>query len=815
MSNQKKNKNQRIGSPTKQARTSTTPSNSKTRRRKRVVWWKQRKVQYWLAAALLLTLVAYLPAFFNGFVNWDDPYYLKDNKFVKTFDLGSIFTEPVAANYHPLTMLTLAIEYQLVRMKPFLYHFTNILLHLINTALVFYFIYLISNRKIEVAGIVALFFGIHPMHVESVAWISERKDVLYTLFYLAALIAYTKHIFHKKRLTSPKIKRKPQPTYKYLVYTALFFLLSLLSKAMAVTVPVIMVFLDIYLNRIRLSRNNNPTVLKQALIEKIPFFALSLAFGFMALNIQGEAGAMSDYDPYSISERIAFAAYGFLQYIVKLFVPINLSAYYPYPAGDVPTSYLFAPLAVIALFAAAIYRYSKSKIPLFGLLFYGVTVALVLQFISVGVAIVADRYTYLPYVGLLFILGMGFYKIHQQTDATGKMWQMIAKGVLGFYIVLCVATTFQRTMVWKNSKVLWDNVLEQFPDNAWIAYINRATYYFNVEKDFPKAIENYSAAIKIRPKRKSFYYNRGLAYEQINENQKALDDYSQAIAFDAQYQEAISARANLYKKVNPELAMQEFDNALELDDSDYKAYINRSNYLREQKEFDKALEDINKAVEICNCYEGYFNRGGLYMSINQPDKAIADFSKAIELQPNEVNAYMNRGNLYRDNGKRDLALQDYTKALSIKETFDTYNNRGLLYNQAGNTQKAMADYSKAIEMAPKEANAYTNRGNLYFAAGQWDMALADYNKSLEIDSNYANGYGNRGAVHFQKKNYDAALEDFAKALEINPDHKDALKNRAVTYLTLKDCEKAKPDLQHFLTLYPDNKQVAAWLENCE
>ncbi len=810
MSKHKKNKIQRIGSPTKQARTATP---AKTRRRKRVTWWKQRKVQYWLGAALVLTLLAYLPAFFNGFVNWDDPYYLKDNKIVKTFNLGDIFTEPVAGNYHPLTMLTLAIEYQLVGLKPFLYHFTNILLHLLNTALVFYFIYLISNRKVAVAGIVALFFGVHPLHVESVAWISERKDVLHSAFYLAALIAYTKHIFHKKRLASPKIKRKPQPTHKYLAYTLLFFVLSLLSKAVAVTVPVVMILLDVYLNRIRLQKNR-PEILKQVVLEKIPFLVLSIVFGLIAMNVQSEAGAVSDFDPYSIGERLSFAAYGFIHYIGKLFVPTNLSAYYPYPK-EIPTFFKVAPFMVLALFAAAVYRYSKSRIPLFGLLFYAITVALVLQYISVGIAIVADRYTYLPYIGLLFILGMSFHQLHQRTDSTGKMWQTLARGALGAYALLFVVMTFQRTMVWKDSKVLWDNVLEQFPENSWVAYINRATYYFNVEKDYQKAIADYSSAIKIRSKRKSFYYNRGLAYEQINETDKAINDYSKAIQLDSEYQEAIAARANIYKKVNPEMAMKEFENALELDEGDYKVYINRGNYYREQKEFDKALVDLNKAIEICNCYEAYFNRAGLYQTLNQDDKSIADFTKVIELRPNDANSYMNRGNIYRDIGKRELAMQDYTKSLSIKENYDTYNNRGLLYSQSGESKKAMEDYSKAIELDPNRANAYTNRGNLYFAARQWDLALSDYNKSLEIDSNYANAYGNRGAVNFQKRNYDAALQDFAKALELNPDHNDALMNRAVTYLTLKNCELAKPDLEHLLTLNPNHKQAAVWLKKCE
>ncbi|MEZ4883323.1 MAG: tetratricopeptide repeat protein [Chitinophagales bacterium] len=809
MSN-KKNKPQRIGSPTKQAQNSATAS---PRTRKRKVWWKNQKVQYWLGTALVLTLLAYLPALFNGFVNWDDPYYLRDNTFVKKFDLGAIFTKPVAGNYHPLTMLSLAIEYQLVGMKPFLYHFTNVLLHLLNTTLVFYFIYLISNRKIEVAGIVALFFGIHPMHVESVAWISERKDVLHAFFYLAALVAYTRHVFHKKRLTSPKIQKKPQATHKYLAYMLLFFMLSLLSKAVAVTVPVVMVLLDIYLNRIRLQKNN-PAILKQTLLEKVPFFVISLIFGFIALNIQKEAGAINEFEAFSPGERFAYAAYGFLNYIGKFFFPINLVAYYPYP-DDLPSTFLAAPLVVLGLFAAAVYTYSKSKIPLFGLSFYAVTVALVLQFISVGVAIVADRYTYIPYIGLLFILAMGFHHLLQRKDPTGKMWQNLAKGALGLYAMVFLVATFQQTRTWNNSKILWDKVLTKFPDTAWIGYMNRATYYFNDERDYKKALTDYSTAIRIHPTRALFYYSRGLAYEQLNQNNEALNDYSKAIQLDPGYQEAISARANIYKKINPDLAMQEFENALQLDGDDYKVYINRGSFYRDKKEYDKALQDFDKAAEVCNCFEAYFNRAGIHQLLNNNQNAIADFTKAIEVKPSDANGYINRGNIYRELGQNDLALQDYTKAMNIKENYDIFYNMGLLYSQMGQNAKSLEYYTKAIALSPERADAYTNRGNVYFAAQQLDLAIADYNKSIDMNPEYGNAYGNRGAVNFQKKNYNAALQDFAKALEIDPDHKDVLLNRAATYLTLNNCELAKPDLEHLLSLNPNNGQAKKWLEKCK
>ncbi|MGB1242376.1 MAG: hypothetical protein ACPG49_07635, partial [Chitinophagales bacterium] len=376
-----------------------SPSNPR-RKRSIIPWWKDKKVQWSLAAILFITFVAYIPALSGEFNNWDDQMYVTDSKLIKNVSpsgLVKIFSTQVAANYHPLTVLSLAINYQISGLSPFSYHLFNVLLHLLNVFLVFYFAYLLTRRNLTIAAIAALFFGIHPMHVESVAWVSERKDVLYTAFFLAAMITYLKYLQHFRAKSKGK-RANPQ---KYYIYTLLFFLLSLLSKGMAVVLPVVLLGIDFLKKR---------KVQKKAILEKIPFFVIALIFGIAALYIQTDRGAVGDMNRFSLMSKIGYASYGFVYYIIKFFAPSHLSSFHPYPnlTGTLTPVFYAAPLAVAALWGAATYTLKSQRMTFFGLFFYAVTVALVLQFISVGSALVAERYTYVSYIGLLLLVAYAY-----------------------------------------------------------------------------------------------------------------------------------------------------------------------------------------------------------------------------------------------------------------------------------------------------------------------------------------------------------------------------------------------------------------------
>jgi hypothetical protein len=296
---------------------------------------------WWLLAVLsLATVITFAPAINNGFTKWDDQLYVTENHHIRDMSyatLESNFRSFLAGNYHPLTMVSLALDYRFWGLNPKGYHLTNVVLHVVNTLAVFGLIFLLTQSR-ELAVITALFFGIHPLHVESVAWVSARKDVLYAAFYLGACISYVLWL------------RKDRLKAFYYAGALGLFLLSLLSKGMAVTLPVVLILIDFY------ARRRVP--LRKHLVEKAPFFLLSIVFGILAVAAQKESGAVGDLASIPTYERGFVACYGFLVYLFKALVPVKLSAFYPYPDGmarGLPLIFWIAPF-LVALIALGVYR---------------------------------------------------------------------------------------------------------------------------------------------------------------------------------------------------------------------------------------------------------------------------------------------------------------------------------------------------------------------------------------------------------------------------------------------------------------------------
>jgi hypothetical protein len=340
-----------------------------------------------LGLILIITLVAYLPVFKAGFV-WDDTNYVQNNQQIRSIDLESIFSKYVMGNYHPLTMLAFAVEYKFFGLNETGYHIINLLLHLANVLLVYYAAFLLS-KKTNVALITALLFGIHPLHTESVAWISGLKDLLYTSFFLGAYIFYLKYLGEKQN--------------RFYLLALLLFLFSLFSKAMAVSLPVLLLLTDYFKDR---------KIGIKILIEKIPFFLLAIIFGVVAIFAQRSSEAIQDLSNYSFLQRIVFAGYGFITYLWKFFLPVYQSAFYPYPVKNgesISLQFYIYPLLALGILAFAIYSLRFTKRIFFGLIFFVITIGLVLQLLPVGEAIMADRYSYIPSIGIFYLAGAGFY----------------------------------------------------------------------------------------------------------------------------------------------------------------------------------------------------------------------------------------------------------------------------------------------------------------------------------------------------------------------------------------------------------------------
>ncbi|HCM29687.1 MAG TPA: tetratricopeptide repeat protein [Bacteroidales bacterium] len=636
----------------------------------------------------LLLFISCLLVYFNSFqneliYNWDDAGYILKNPYIDSLswqNIKDIFSNFYFSNYQPLTLIVYAIIFKFVGTKVFLYHFVQFIFHVLNTFLVYKFISLLQNKKWISIG-VALLFAVHPMHVESVAWISEMKDVLYTFFFLLALITYHYYV------------NKPDKKTKWYLWTIFLFILSLLSKPSAVIFSVVLLAMDLYYERLWRWRT---------WIEKIPFFLLSLGFGI--ITILAQEGAIQELGPVLKGyERALIVIYSYILYLWKFFLPINLSAAYPYPIKDggvLPTEYFIIPIAFIAL-CVIVYLLRKNKKFIWGILFFTINLLMVIQIIPVGGMIASERYTYIPYIGLSF----SALTLMEKYIKNIKLNYVI----LGIIVVIFTFLAHQRTYYWRNGDVLFSDVLNKYPRYAY-GYNNRGFLYWD-----HYAIDIY----KDNPQMKEKYV------------EKALQDFTKAINLDYTYAEPFLNRGILYYNTGrPDQALADFNRFLELKPDNPDGLLNRANTLSTLGRFKEAIPDYNKYLTIKNDDpKAYMWRGIAYFNIQNYDSAIIDFNKSIEIDSDYYEPYYWLGVIYYNQ-------KDYSNALkyldlSISKNYNNANSyiwKGLCYMNMNEYHKAIEQYSKAIEIDPNNSTAYINRFNAYRLIGD----IANAQKDFEI-----------------------------------------------------------------------------------
>ncbi len=573
---------------------------------------KNSKFKIVLLACLAVVIIAFsfLPALSNGWVNWDDDEYVIENTAVQNFSLQSlkkVFTSYFAGNYQPLTILSYLLEYKLFALEPFGYHLTNLVLHLFNCLLVFWLFYLLS-RETAVALIIMLLFGLHPLHVESVAWISQRKDLLYSFFFLTAIINY---IYYRQRKNN-----------KQYYLCVILFLLALLSKPMAVTLPLVLLLLD-YLLR----RKFNPDVFK----DKIPFFILSLIFGTLAVISQYSSGAIRIEKSVNFFYQVKIAGYSIIFYLQKIFIPIKLSCLYPYPELGDSFSVFYSFLGAAILFSLVIISGKYTRKVLFGCGFFLVSLTPVLQFIPVGNTVVADRYAYIASLGIFYILAEGIFWWLSRRSKQSRLKQSLILLTLIFIFGLLAGLSWQRCRVWKDSKTLWDDVLSRHPAAA-IALNNRGRAY-QQSGDLAAALSDYNRAIKINPRYKEVFNNRGVIYKQQRNMQQALSDYTRAIEISPDYADSYYNRGNLYRQQgNLAAALADYNRAIKINPGYAQAFNNRGLIYYQQGNFSRSISDYSRSIAIDNNYmPAYFNRMISYYAVKEYALARADLDKVKRL----------------------------------------------------------------------------------------------------------------------------------------------------------------------------------------
>jgi hypothetical protein len=572
-----------------------------------------KKVLFCASLVALFTLLLYLPALQNEFVNLDDPLYVTENPHIRSLNLESfkwMFTSFHASNWHPLTWLSHALDYALWGMNPVGHHLTSIIFHVLNTFLVVILsvslILCVQNKaffraedeqssykNFIIAGVITgLLFGVHPIHVESVAWISERKDVLYAFFFLLSILFYVKYTssYHKQRKL-------------HYTLSLILFILSLMSKPMAVTLPFVLLILDFYpLKRIDVKSHfmSQLSVLK----EKIPFVVLSFGSVIITFIAQQQGGAMTPFDTSFFSDRILVAFKGLVFYLIKIIWPTELSPFYPYPADVSFTAleYMGSVLFVFCMTLFCIVSWKKQKIFLSLWVYYIVTLLPVLGLIRIGGQATADRYAYLPSLGPFFLLGVGFIWIVSQVRGTrhGNFLRKILFTIICLLLLgVLPYLTIKQEAIWKDAVSLWSAELKQFP-YFYRAYNNRAEAYMKIG-NYQKAIADLNEAIRLNPKEPVGYYNRGIAYGNLERYHKALEDFTQAITLSPQNALYYFDLAITYEQMGSHnTALQLFTKAIDLDPSLQKAYFYRGILYMDLGLYQKAINDLQSAARMGN-----------------------------------------------------------------------------------------------------------------------------------------------------------------------------------------------------------------------
>ncbi len=560
-----------------------------------------------------VVFICFAPALQNGFTNWDDQEYVLRNTAIQSLSPGSIsylFSHFLIISYHPLTLLSLAVNYFFSGTEASGYIFTNILFQALNCCLLFIFLCQINLRK-TTAFFVALLFAVHPLHVESVAWIAERKDVLFVFFFFISLIFYTRYF-----------KTDDKRIY---FLSLLFFLCSCLSKAQAVTLSLTLFLIDFLLDgKITLAKS----------LSKIPFILISILVGIISVKAQGGNVASFTGADFTFLQRLAFAAQNYLHYILHPLLPLRLSAFYPYPDSFQPMYYLYLPVAAM-IFFGAIFYFRKNKLVIFSVLFFTFNIFFLLQLFPVGDAMMADRYSYLPSIGLFILMVcVAEHLIHKS-----KRKKYIVQFLAAIYFLFLAQSTFARCSVWRDGITLWSDVIKKYPHTS-IAYVNRgANYYDNANttaalNDFKKAIELNPHNSFARYNAATIYYNNSdfkncvQVLDKIDADKSADTD---AFLLKAYSENKLNDYASSLRDVEIYLSKNKTAEALTL------AGLNRimsGDYANAKKDFDAAIEKDSLYTDA------YTKRGALFFQMRDTTAACNDFQKAASLGDIKVASFM-------------------------------------------------------------------------------------------------------------------------------------------------------------------------------
>jgi tetratricopeptide (TPR) repeat protein len=754
--------------------------------------------KFYIAVLVVFTFLLYSQTISYPFIHWDDDKQVTDNPRIKQISKENISHNFQYERYTAVSLYSYMADYYLWGQNPAAFRMVNILLHILNTVLVFILIsLLLGNRR---AGFfAALLFACHPLRVESVVWISERKDVLFAFWGLLALLAYRKYLVTELR--------------GFYILAFALSLLSAFSKIQGILIPASFFLIDYWYKRkvtLRMATEKlallffiffiysrwawllmivyfawfmMPEKMKKKLIPGSLPDRRSLIFIFTGLIITGllgyiyftntfgiwELNTPSKSSLFGFGDRLFLATYSFSHYLVKFIAPFTLSAVYPYPSltdGSLPLLYYISSLVilpVIVFIYLAFKNKSIGRIYIFGLAFFALNISIVLHILPIeGRLVVADRYTYLAYTGLFLIAG---WLLATRISNLKIQWLIIlvATGLLS-------ARNITRQPVWQNTGTLFTDVLEK--DSSIAFAVNNLAVYEMYGNRLERALELINRSVALDSTDPMAWYNRGLILFNLKQPREAIISYE-------------TMMKHAYLKEDTALAMNDMG----------QCYLSMGNTA-------EGVTYLRRAISISDKIpSGYNNLGWYYYLTSQPDSAEIMFRKALKLNPDYPEALNNMGSLLFSLGKGDSALWYFNLAIRNRPSYALpSNNKGYYYLMKNDLNSALQSFNKAIEADPNFLEGYLNRAWIYYNQKQYDKAINDYNYILVRDSNYVTAYTNRGFSLFMLGKKEEAMKDFNAVIRIQPSNPEAFLTRGRAYLQNREPEKAVADFTSALAI---------------
>lgn len=654
----------------------------------------------WISLALLVAVLAvYSQVRTHDFLNYDDPEYVTDNAHVRdglTLDgLVWAFTSGHASNWIPLTWLSHMLDCQLFGLDSGPQHLVNVVLHAFSTLLLFGLLKRITGARWR-SAFVAFVFALHPLHVESVAWIAERKDVLCALFWFLTLWAYVNYT-----------QRRSAGRYLLVV---LLFCCGLMSKPMIVTLPFVALLLDVWpLRRIGFGSEATRKGWARLILEKLPLMALSAGASVVTYLVQQSGGSVSAADQIPLLLRVENALVSYVVYLGSFVWPAELAVFYPYPTDPQGWAALAAGLALAALTVLALRWIGPRPYLAVGWLWYLGTLVPVIGLVQVGVQSRADRYTYVPMIGISIVVAWGAAEVFER-----RRWGKTPLAVLG--TVVCAswaAVTWRDLGYWQNSVSLFRHALE-VTDGNYIAY-NNLGVALREDGRIGDAIMPFEEAVTLRPQAPDIQDNLGEALLASGRIDEAIPHLSEAVRLRPDFAKAhVDLGSAMIQSGRAGEAEAQYRRALQLQPESAEAHYGLGGVLMREGRIQEALPHLQAGLPYLmdvvrtkpGYADGHYNLGTLFALLGRTDEAIAQFSETVRLQPDLPEARVNLGIALAGRGRLNEALDEFSTAIRLRPDYaNAHFQLGKVLATLGRYDEAVREFTEVLRLRPDFAEA--------------------------------------------------------------------------------------------------------------